>query len=243
LQRLLSTYDIAGRTQVGNVLSAAGALGGFAAQQAVWRCCIEPNHQNAGDFLVNVGTKTGETFYLGEAINRFLVDTNQGRKSFWSFVAGAVPNPGPETLPDLTEIFRHVVKTFGTPAFGVVRLPQLHGLFDPPCATLRKNWEWAEKMLVEAGNSPSEWPVILGFVAHRTIVGARKMSDRLPPSVAVRLVMEAAIFSSKLDPRTVPGVGAGMSPPKEWSHRALRPETQDAVMAEVLPLLPTKIPA
>src|ERR1700761_3370161 len=41
-KRLLEIYDKDGTTNAAAVLCAAGALGGFACQQAVWKRCIEP---------------------------------------------------------------------------------------------------------------------------------------------------------------------------------------------------------
>ncbi len=238
-ERLRQSYETAGRVQIGSILSAVGALGGFASQQAVWKACIEPGGRNPGNFLVSFGTKTGEVFYFGEAINLFLQATDGRHLSFYSFVAGAVPDPGPRTLPDLKAIFSYVSSTIGKPAFGVLRLPEPRGIVDPPRAALTRHWGWTEDLLRQAGNPAAEWPAILGFVAGRCMKAAKGI---MAPSLAATIVMEAAIFMSKMDPRAVPGATSGRTPPTNWSNRALTPATQKAVVDEARPLIPTAVP-
>ena len=237
--RLLQIFDVQGQTQIGSVLCTAGSLGGFACQQAVWKACIEPNSRNPGDFLVKVGIRSGERFYFGEAINQFLVGNRPGRMSFYGMVAGAVPNPAPQNLPDLKAIFEQVAKSVGTESFGVVRLPKEHGAFAVPRVALNEHWPWVEEALKSAGNPANEWPLILGFVARRAVKGSRIVMQE---PLAARLVMEAAIFMSKVDPATVSGATSGLVLPDQWNDRARRPERNAEVVAEVLPLVPDSIP-
>jgi hypothetical protein len=237
---LRRTFDKDGITDTGMFLCTVGSLGGFASQQAVWKACIEPNGRDPGDFLVQVGTKSGEVFYFGEAINLFLSAVRDGTFSFYSMVAGSVPDAGPATLPDLTEIFRHVAGTCGGSEFWNIRVPKPY----PPLPSVRTaldlHWESTQEILLRHGNPASEWPVILGFVAHRTAKGATSVG----PSLAARIIMEAAIIASKADPRSVQGATSGLalSSPAHWSGRALSPETQRAVVDEVYTYLPKRMP-
>lgn len=236
---ILQIFDVQRETQIGWVLSTVGALGGFACQQAVWKACIEPRNRNPGDFLVKVGTRSGETYYFGEAINQFLMTAFPPRKTFFGMVAGAIPNPTPENLPDLKEIVEHVAKSVGSKSFGFVRLPKERGAFAVPRVALSKHWRWVEEALKSAGNPANEWPIILGLVAHRAVKGAQIVMEG---SLAARLVMEAAIFMSKIDPATVAGATSGLLPPAQWNDRALRPERNQEVLTDVLPLVPTAMP-
>ncbi|HEY2071691.1 MAG TPA: hypothetical protein VGG48_19180 [Rhizomicrobium sp.] len=236
-KRLLTAYDDKGTTDVAGLLCAAGALGGFASQQAVWKACIEPDKRNPGDFLVRATTKSGETLYFGEPINLFLQATSSGVYSFYSFVAGAVPDQS--KLPDLIEIFRHVAATAGKPEFWTIRVQGPLGGFPKPKALLDTHWPWVQEVLIRHGNPATEWPVILGFVAHRAIKGG---ANATTAPLFARVVMETAILASKIDPRQVAGATSGFDPSGPWNNRAAAGPTQREVVDEVLPLLPRAIP-
>ena len=70
-----------------------------------------------------------------------------------------------------------------------------------PRVTLVENWSRISKILRGAGRAPQDWPLDLAVAAQKLIVMGK---DVLPPSLAARIVMEAAIPMSKIDPRTVP---------------------------------------
>jgi hypothetical protein len=234
--RLKLFLDRQGQIQGGDFISIVAALGGFAAQQAVWRCLIEPAQHNAGDYLVRVRTKQGDTLYFGDATNVFLTSTH-GRLSFYALAAGGVPS---DQLPDLGEIFRYVSSML-EPNFAAVRLPTAHGKFLPPRAALDTHWGWVEKALLGSGHPASEWPAILGFVSQWVIRGAA--TSNLPTPLGLKLLMETAIFMSKVDPRFVPGASAGIRPPEKWSNRALTTVERPVIRAEVEALLPKQLGA
>jgi hypothetical protein len=234
--RLRGLLDKDGFTEAGDFISIVGSLGGFACQQAVWRACIEPKNCNAGDYLIEIGTKTGGIYYFGETTNRFLIHT-RGKLSFYSLAASALALDFMHEY-DVRELFAYVAKMIG-PRFGTVRLPPVAGHFIKPQIALERHWMWTEKVLLEAGNPPGEWPAILGLVAQFALKGS---SALIAPPTGVRLLMEAAIFMSKMDPRKVPGASAGLNPPEKWSNRGLVPETQKLAVAEVLSLMPSKLP-
>jgi hypothetical protein len=236
-KRLLAAYDKDGTTNVAAVLCAAGALGGFAAQQAVWKTCVEPGGRNPGDFLVKATTKLGETLYFGEPVVMFLQATGADTFSFYSFVAGAVPDA--TRLPDLREIYKRVAADAGTPQFWILRVPTPPGGFPIAPQLLNDHWAWVQEVLIRHGNKPAEWPAILGFAGHRAIRGAAN-PDAAP--LFCRVIMETAILASKIDPRMVVGATSGLDPTGPWNDRAAKPETQREVIAEVLPLIPKEIP-
>jgi hypothetical protein len=235
--RILKLADKNGITNIGDVWSLVGALGGFASQQAVWKACIEPGNRNPGEFLVGAGTTSGELLYYGEAINQFLFCVDGTHHSFYSLVAGSIPDPTPDRLPNLRNISAYVASTVGTPNFGLSRLPELRGRFEHPKQALNRNWEWVQEELLRFRNPPAHWPMILGFAAARALKGA----DGDQPLGAI-LVMEAAIAMSKVNPATVPGATSGMSPPQQWSDRAVTQAREAELLAEVLPLLPLRVP-
>jgi len=82
---------------------------------------------------------------------------------------------------------------------------------------------------------PAEWPVLLGAAAYRMIYANRA---QLPPPVAVRILLEAAVPMSKIDPATVAQSGIRMPPLTGWSMRAVQPDKQEPIMREVQSAMP-----
>lgn len=236
-KRLLDAYNKDGTTNVAALLCATGALGGFAAQQAVWKSCIEPGRRNPGDFLVKLTTKPGETLYFGEPVVMFLQATGVDMFSFYSFVAGAVPDS--TKLPDLREIYKRVAADAGTKQYWNIHVPPPPGGFPIAPQLLNDHWAWVEETLIRHGNTPAQWPAIIGFAGHRAIRGATNIDAA---TVYCRVVMETAIRASKIDPRLVVGATSGLDPSGAWNDRASKPDTQREVIAEVLPLLPKEVP-
>src|SRR6202035_3458070 len=89
----------------------------------------------------------------------------------------------------------------------------------------------------------AEWPALLGAAACK-IIDANQRS--LAPTIAVRIVLEAAVPMSKLNPETVEDSGIPAPSFANWSWRAVRPQDNDTIVAEVrrvMPAMPPKISA
>jgi hypothetical protein len=221
-------------SQVPPILNALGACGGFAAQIAVWRELILPKHRNPGDFLIFANTKSHETFFFGEAINQFLFLTVADRLSFLSLAAGMLSNAS--QLPDIGELARHVAKSLGSDSFGRPRVPPPIDLPELPRAALARTWGKAAQILKNC--RPAEWPALLGAAA-RTIIDANRTV--LAPPLAVKILLEAAVPMSKLNPATVEDSGVPAPSFVDWSMRALKPENNAAIVAEVRAAMPVRI--
>jgi hypothetical protein len=227
------------RDPVPSMLNALGACAGFAAQAAVWRELVLPAKRNPGDFLVYTTTKSHEIFFFGEAINQFLFATTPGHLSFLSLAAGSLSNAS--ELPDIHELVAHVVQSLGTERFGQPRLPPSVDLPELPRVALTRTWGKAARIL--EGHRPGEWPVLLGATAHHVVNSNRKS---LAPSIAVRILLEAAAPMSKLDPTTLEQSGIPAPSLTDWSMRAFRPENNQAIVADVraaMPAMPVRIAA
>jgi hypothetical protein len=221
------------------MLNAVGACGGFAAQVAVWRELILPNNRNPGDFLAYATTKSKETFFLGEAINQFLFSSNADRLSFLS-LAGASLSSASE-VPDIAELAGHVAGSLGSEQFGRPRLPPSIDLSELPRAALTRTWGKAARIL--QAHRPAEWPAVLGAAAHQTIAASR---NALPPPVAVRILLEAAVPMSKLNPALIEQSSVSIPTVPQWSMRALQAEHQQELVAEVrqaMPAMPASLSA
>jgi hypothetical protein len=198
---LLETYNDESGVNAETVLSAAGALAGFAAQEAIWEGFVRPGEMTAAQAIVRVETESGETYFFGDLLNMILTSTREGHLSIWGLVAGAATKLGAELLPPLAPMFAHCAETVGTPAFGVPVLPSHLALKELPRQALR-HWPQVKSILLSAGVPPLHWPLEIAVAAQKIIVLAK---DALAADFGALVVMQAAIPMSKVDPRTVPG--------------------------------------
>ncbi len=220
-------------TQLPSLLNALGACAGFAAQVAVWRELILPTRRNPGDFLVFVTTKSNEIFFMGEAINLFLFSSFPDRMSFLTLAAATLSNAS--ELPDIADLARHPSQTLGSEAFGRPRVPPSVDLPELPRIALTKMWGKTAHILRD--RRAAEWPTLLGAVAYNIVTSNRGL---LAPPVALRILLEAAVPMSKVNPATVEPSGVPTPRLTEWSMRAFRPEGQQAILAEVRSAMPAK---
>jgi hypothetical protein len=224
---------------VPSMLNAVGACAGFAAQVAVWRELVLPAKRNPGDFFAYLGRREDGLLFFGEAINQFLFATVADRVSFLS-LAG-IPLSDPSELPDIMELTAHVARSVGSDAFGRPRVPPPVELAELPRLALSKTWSKASRIMAE--HQCAEWPALLGAAACK-IIDANQRS--LAPTIAVRIVLEAAVPMSKLNPETVEDSGIPAPSFANWSWRAVRPQDNDTIVAEVrrvMPAMPPKISA
>jgi len=180
-------------------LTVVGALGGYAAQQAIWEGMVKPGLLTKEKAFTVARTTSGEEFYFGDAINMALASTGPKIASFWSLVGGGAQSAGARQLPDIAEIFKHCAETVGTEAFGIPRLPPQYMPKPTPRRAVNECWPHVYGML--KATPPGTWAMQLGVVAQRLIV---EMKDVVPPEMAAKILMEAAVPMSKVDPKTVP---------------------------------------
>jgi hypothetical protein len=224
---------------VPSMLNALGACAGFAAQVAVWRDLILPRNRNPGDFLVFATTKSRENYFFGDATNLFLLATTADRLSFLSLAAATLRNAS--ELPDIGDVARYVAKSVGAENFGQPRIPPGIDLPELPRAALTRTWQKAAHILRDC--PAAEWPALFGAAAGNIISANRQI---LAPLVAVKLLLEAAVPMSKLNPVTVEHSGVPAPLLTDWSNRALRPENSQEIQREILaamPAMPRKINA
>jgi hypothetical protein len=207
---------------VETLMVAMGALAGFAAQNAALRSIAPPGTPMPGKAIVTVDAG-GTRYYFGDRINGYLVrQSGEYAYPLWGFAAAAALEAGTsETdLPDVSEMFSHVSKTVGTPAFGIPRTSKEHPFHLTPHKALEAFWPGAKMVLSNADGllvrgmgcpetdpeyrmsvPEAHWPLIMGLVARQFVSMAK---DALAPHLALSLLMESAIMMSKVDPATVP---------------------------------------
>lgn len=207
---------------VETLMTMVGALAGFAAQHAIWETVVKtgrlPEHgghnANAGAFVV-AGTKSGDKYYFGDLLNSYLIPQNHplgpGQLTLWGFLAAAVQESGGQPLgpQEVGEMFKNSAATMGGEQFGVPRLPAGHRPRWAPREALNAFWPLARQVLSRDDApgakgqrlSPGHWPTVIAPVAQKLI---KQSKGALDPALSMRIVLEAAVPMSRVDPKTVP---------------------------------------
>lgn len=198
LELLLVELSSEKGVQIETLLTVIGAIAGFSTQMAI-RGYVDEGRISEKDAFVVLQTKNGETYYTGDLINEGLVEPKGNNFSVWSLV-GAGPHTLGKPLPDLIPIFKRVASSYGTPEFGVPELPARHMPNSVPEELLWKYWNLARNLHVLGQHSLSSMPFVMGHLAQKVIV---KNKDIIDPTLAARIVMEAAIPMSRISPDRV----------------------------------------
>ncbi len=177
-------------------LAAIGASAGFSCQMAIREGLIRTGKIELEKAFVVVETKSGENFYMGGLLNECIVSGKQGQNSVWGYVGGAVQSLE-KPLPDIVEIFERTSATVGGDDFGKFDVPDQNQPHNSSEELLWKYWNIVRNFLIFHGQEPMVWPFILGISAQQLITFG---DDIIDPTLAGKIVMEAAIPMSKIDP-------------------------------------------
>ncbi|NJM33497.1 MAG: hypothetical protein HC850_01000 [Rhodomicrobium sp.] len=199
-----------GRVHGETCLTAIGAIAGFAAQRALFNRLVEADDKAQMAEIRTIRTQDGAEYFVGEPINRALVPATpaEAKLRLWSLAASGAVAAGLDQadLPKLDDMFVHVAKTIGGEQEGLPSVPERHQPQAPVRTLLATVWPLA--IMCFKGSFPGAekeygtasmkfWPVIAGYAANAFI---RKMKPILDPRTGLVLVMEAAIYASKLNP-------------------------------------------
>jgi hypothetical protein len=198
------------------LLTAVGALAGFAAQNAALDRLASntPRAPNARILKFGIAHgKTGERFMFGDVINILLFPEPESVLPLGALVAGAAVSAGvkEEDLPNYGEIVAHIASTVGSQEFGTLRTPKEHPTQLQPLDALRRFWPMTRdvlrfkppKRLFRAAEKPLQeihWPIVISVVASQLILMTKAV---LNPAIAAAIVMESAVITSKIDPETI----------------------------------------
>lgn len=188
--------DAKGRVHVETMLSALGALAGFGCQMAV-RAAVKAGRLNPDGALVEVTTNDGGTYYFGDQINQPLLEAPI---SVWKLIAGAAQHAGARELPDIIEIVKHVSATVGGGGFGVLTVDTKNQPHEAPIEALKTHWQSAYTLIRSLSGDPIMTGWYFAGAAQSVIVDVRQVID---PALSCRIVMEAAVAMSKVDPRAI----------------------------------------
>jgi len=173
---------------VESVLAALGALAGLACLHGA----LDERAAGQGSLIV-INTDSGK-FYSGDSINKPLAEN---KYSVWTIASGGAKRAGVKEMPDVGEMFAHIAGSLGGPDFGKARVPDTHRPGDDIATYTAILWPVILPTLNFFCDHKAEWPLLLGYGLQELIV---KTKDIIPPDIALRLAMETAIASSKMDP-------------------------------------------
>lgn len=210
---LLNLMTIDGRIHAETCLAAIGAISGFAAQRALFARISEENDTVTISQIQSATTKNGANFYFGEPLNQMLFPQSDADANgkLWSHAAGGAVSAGldPNQLPQLGDFFSHVAANLGGELEGIPSVSRDHYPQLPAKELLTLTWPLA--LMCFGGRFPNSqhdfgaasarfWPAISAHVAGALIT---KTQPALDPAIGLTIVMESAIYASKLDPASV----------------------------------------
>ncbi len=205
VQNLARRLTIDGRIHAETYISAVGAIAGYAAQ----RTLFAESPPVMGVNINRAGTASGEKYWFGDTLNNMLVPKPEAdaRRCVWSLAAGGALSAGLQLqqMPKLDAMFKHVASTVGGTSEGKSSVPARHQAQLPARDLLKAVWPVAVTCF--SGKIPGTnhefgvvpiawWSAIAAQASNRPIQDVKNV---LPPDIALTLLMEAAIYCSKLD--------------------------------------------
>ncbi len=213
IQYVEKRLTLEGRIHAETLLAAIGAIAGFSALRALMAHLAETKDPAIAGQLNIVQSNSGAKYFIGEPINRTLIPAAAGEagRKLWSLAAGGAVAAGLDRtkLPEVGPMFAHVTQNLGGEREGRPSLPKEHQPIMPAGELLLLVWPLA--LMSFTGRFPGaprefgvagiqNWPAISARAANTFI---QKVKNVLEPSIALTIVMESAIYASKLDPEPI----------------------------------------
>jgi hypothetical protein len=211
IENLRRRLTVDGRIHAETYISAVGAIAGYAAQ----RTLFAESPPVVGVKIHRVGVASGEQYWFGDALNHMLVPKNdaEANRCVWSLAAGGAVSAGilAQQMPSLDAMFKYVASTIGGANEGTSSVPAQHQAHLLMRDLLKVVWPVAAMCF--SGKFPGAsheypavpvtwWSTIAAWASNRPI---RDVKDVLPPEIALTLLMESALYCSKLDQSKVEG--------------------------------------
>lgn len=173
------------------LMACTGILMGQSIQASLWAEAREQGMARVPG-LQEVQCQDGSIKFVGDPLNRGLME---GYGSPWEMLSEAARQEGCEALPDQESLLLEGIRRLCTPAFGLPQVPPTHA---PQVLSLQERgelWHWIQPMCQACCSEPGEWPLLCSLLAVRAL---RLVQPHVPPEVAWRLAMDAAIDATKV---------------------------------------------
>jgi hypothetical protein len=205
------SLTIGGRLHTETYISAVGAIAGYVAQ----RTLFSESPPVVGVNINVAGTASGEQYWFGDTLNNMLVPKTdaEANRCVWSLAAGGAVSAGLQVqrMPEPRAMFKQVMSTIGGANEGKSSVPAQHQAHLPARDLLKLVWPVAVMCFLGKLRGVSHeypaapvawWSAIAAQASSRPI---RDVKNVLPPDIALTLLMESAIYCSKLGPSAFEG--------------------------------------
>jgi len=190
--RLIDAMTDQRGVHVESLMCAAGALAGYSCQAA-----LRAKNRAAGAYelaeFTEARTSDGQTFFSGDALNKYLAED---QLSIWSLAAGGAQACGCTNFPDVRAIFSHVAESIGKDHFGVPRVSPEHPVHELPRVYLERLWPRFRPMMERFCPEPTQRPALFGVAVQELL---KQTKGALDSCIALQIVMESAIPMSKVN--------------------------------------------
>jgi hypothetical protein len=193
-----------GQVHAETYVAAAGAIAGNAAQRSL----MAQHGATLSPELQVLTTTAGERYLLGDPLNAMLFAQSEADANgrVWPRAAGTAMRAGLPLaqLPNTDDMFRFIADNLGGPQEGCFSTGRQHQPLMPVRELLKLTWPPTERLLKgdvdemhrRFGPVPVKWwGAVTAYATARPILDVK---DVLPPAVALTILMEAAIYASKL---------------------------------------------
>ncbi len=178
--------ELKSRLHAPTLLAASGALAGFAAQQAL---------------LLEGGSSWAQPM-RAKRLDHLLLSTNASDASLWWSLCVAAQELGAQHLPEPQTLLAATLKCVGTSQFGLITLPLEYKLNEQPQTALVRLWARVRAVLDGGHVKPADWPRLMAAMCAERVVAVRR---DVPPHVALRITMQAALAMALVEPRAIAG--------------------------------------
>jgi hypothetical protein len=206
------------RIHAETLVAAIGAIAGFAAQRALFADIAARDDKAMLAQILTATTKSGDTYYFGDLLNYMLIPKTEADSvsRLWSHALGNAISAGldPSRIPDVGPMFGHVSADLGGEREGIPTVDREHYPHMRIRDLLKATWPTA--LTCFSGHFPNAsreygeasikfWPAI---AAHSAGGIMNQVKGVLDPMTSLVIVMESAIYASKLDPASIGGQAA-----------------------------------
>ncbi len=185
MDRITIVLDPRSMAHAPTLLACLGALTGFAAQQN----------------LLHEGGSVWAQPNRAAHLDRLLLGSEAGDDSLWNRLKVTAHGLGAQHLPNPNTLLDATLRCVGTTQFGLITLPLEYKLKQQPLALLSELWSPLTRGLGPQHGGQSLCNVF-ALACTRSVASEVRA---VPPHVALRIVMQAALAMALIEPRGVPG--------------------------------------
>ncbi len=207
-----------GKVHAESCLAVAGVVAGFAAQRTLFHVLSQTKDEETLAKIKKVSRDNGDTYIFGEPLNAMLypVSAAEANTKLWSLLVGTALTCGMDKseLPELKALFANVSKQIGTEIEGFTSVDERHRPKASGLALLKATWPVAQMCLTgrfagsdrEFGETDRlHWAALTALSAAAIL---KKTKDFVAPATCLTIMMESAIYGSKVDPNRIADTAA-----------------------------------